>query len=267
MHLLKRSDFGWGRTAARAASPRMGLVIHYDGPGQDLTKQSHSHCLAYWKGVREFHLKERGWADIGYSFGVCPHSDSQGNGYVFEGRGLGREQAAQPGGNTTYYSVTLMLGDGEHPTDVQINTVRELREWLHSKGNANTVKGHKDFFNTSCPGTILYKLVQDGTFTKKPGKVNTVKGNPLIGLKKGDEGQEVVALQELCKRAGRYDHIAASGGTDGKYGDGTAEDLRLIRKDAHSKAEKGFGDEVDGWAYSQLMERVVYTIAKKVATE
>jgi len=166
MHFLDRDYFGWGRTAARAASPHMGLVIHYDGPGQNLTGKTHSHCVEYWKGVRKFHMNSNGWADIGYSFGVCPHSDSSGQGYIFEGRGLNREQAAQPGGNTTYYSVTLMLGDGEHPTDVQIETVRELREWLHSKGNANTVKGHKDFYNTSCPGTILYKMVKDGTFTK-----------------------------------------------------------------------------------------------------
>lgn len=168
MHFLSRQSFGWGRTAARAANPTQGLVIHYDGPGNHLTQKSHDACIAYWQSVRRYHMNGNGWVDIGYSFGACPHADEKGEGYVFEGRGLRREQAAQPGGNTTYYSVTLMLGDGEHPTDVQINTVRELREWLHSKGNANTVKGHRDFYNTSCPGSILYGMVKDGTFTKAP---------------------------------------------------------------------------------------------------
>lgn len=167
MHILDRSYFGWGRTAARSASPSLGLVIHYDGPGRSLTSKPHQDCIEYWKDTRQFHMSGHGWLDIGYSFGVCPHADERGEGFLFEGRGLYREQAAQPGGNTTYYSVTLMLGDDEHPTDVQINTVRELREWLHGKGNANTVKGHRNFISTSCPGDILYDMVRDGTFEKE----------------------------------------------------------------------------------------------------
>lgn len=208
---------------------------------------------------------KHGWLDIGYSFGVCPHADEKGEGFLFEGRGLYREQAAQPGGNTTYYSVTLMLGDGEHPTDVQIQTVRELREWLHKKtGNAETIKGHRDFFETSCPGTILYKMVKDGTFAKKAGSVTLVKEDPLIGLKKGDSGQAVKALQELCRYAGHSANIDKAGGTDGIYGDATAEDFRLVRKDAGSKAGKGYGDKVDGWGYSQLMKQVARVQAKEV---
>lgn len=165
MHFLSREYFGWGRTSARAADPKSGLVIHYDGPGSHLTKKSHAKCIEYWKSVRRFHMNSNGWADIGYSFGVCPHSVSDSSGYVFEGRGLYREQAAQPGGNTTYYSVTLMLGDGEHPTDVQVDTVRQLREWLEDKtGMRGFVKGHRDFYNTSCPGDILYGMVRNGTF-------------------------------------------------------------------------------------------------------
>lgn len=197
MHELKRSYFGWGRTAAHSASPSRGLVIHYDGPGQNLTSKPHQDCISYWKSVRKYHMNSNGWLDIGYSFGVCPHSDSSGDGYVFEGRGLNREQAAQPGGNTTYYSVTLMLGDGEHPTDVQIQTVRELREWLHRKGNANTVKGHRDFISTSCPGSILYGMVKDGTFTKDSDdwQGRMMRKLPLVG--KGDKGEFVQTVQGL----------------------------------------------------------------------
>lgn len=167
MEFLSRSSFGWGRTSARAADPKSGLVIHYDGPGSRLTEKSHEKCIEYWRSVRRYHVSSNGWSDIGYSFGVCPHSNGRGEGYTFEGRGLYREQAAQPGGNTTFYSVSLMLGDGEKPTDIQVQTVRELREWLIKKtGMRNVVKGHRDFISTKCPGDILYDMVKKGVFNK-----------------------------------------------------------------------------------------------------
>lgn len=163
MRLVERKAFGWGPSAAEGALPREGLVIHYDGSDQGLASQSHSACVAYWRRTRVFHMgSARGWADIGYSFGACPH------GFVLEGRGLGRAQAAQPGGNSTWYSVTLMLGPGESPPAVQVDAVRQLRAWLMSRGVAGAVKGHRDFVSTSCPGDRLYRMVKDGTFTGSP---------------------------------------------------------------------------------------------------
>jgi hypothetical protein len=61
-----------------------------------------------------------------------------------------------------------MSGPGEDPTTVQINAVRELRAWLMSKGVGQGVKGHRDFFSTSCPGDRLYALVRNGTFAGSP---------------------------------------------------------------------------------------------------
>lgn len=163
MKLVPRTAFGWGPTAAPAANPRNGLVIHYDGGDQGLAGKPHTACVSYWQNTRRFHMgPSRGWADIGYSYGCCPH------GQVFEGRGYGRQQAAQPGGNTSWYSVTLMSGPSEHPTSAQIQAVRRLRAWLMSKGVNGAVKGHRDFYATSCPGPIAYALVRDGTFAKLP---------------------------------------------------------------------------------------------------
>ncbi|WP_326646044.1 peptidoglycan recognition protein family protein [Streptosporangium sp. NBC_01755] len=163
MKLVNRGAFGWGPSDADPARPREGLVIHYDGSDQGLAGKAHSTCVTYWQNTRKFHMgAARGWADIGYSFGCCPH------GYVFEGRGLDRVQAAQPGGNSSHYSVTLMSGPGEDPTAAQVDAVRQLRVWLMSKGMGAAVKGHRDFFATSCPGDRLYALVRNGTFTGSP---------------------------------------------------------------------------------------------------
>jgi hypothetical protein len=170
MHLVKRSEFGWGTTGAAHARPSKGLVIHYDGSDQNLAGKPHASCVDYWRRTRNFHTgSNRQWVDIGYSFGACPH------GFVFEGRGENHAQAAQPGGNTTWYSVTLMSGPGEKPTPPQIEAVRELRAYLMSRGLGSAVKGHRDFYATSCPGDSLYRLVRDGTFTKSPSGSNTIE--------------------------------------------------------------------------------------------
>lgn len=165
MKLEKRSAFGWPATAAGYAACKNGLVIHYDGSNQGLAGKPHSSCRAYWKATRRFHMgPARGWADIGYSFGVCPH------GIVMEGRGWQRQQAAQPGGNSTWTSCTFMSGDGEKPTAAQIDAFRELRAWLRGKGLGSAIKGHRDFISTSCPGSTLYSMVKSGALTGAPSK-------------------------------------------------------------------------------------------------
>lgn len=169
MKFVKRSSFGWGPANAGYAPCRNGLVIHYNGGNTGLYKKPHSSCVSYWKNTRSFHINGNGWNDIGYSFGVCPH------GYVFEGRGWQKNQAAQPGGNTTWTSCTLMSGPSENPTDAQIQGVRELRKWLMGKGLKSAIKGHRDFFATACPGNKLYALVKNGTFAKAPGKTTPPK--------------------------------------------------------------------------------------------
>jgi hypothetical protein len=178
MQFVRRADFGWGSSGASYAHPTRGLVIHHDGSDQGLAGKPHSACVTYWKNTRRFHTgPSRQWVDIGYSFGACPH------GYVFEGRGLSKTQAAQPTGNTTYYSCTLMSGPGEKPTQAQIEAVRELRAWLMSKGVGGLVKGHRDFYSTSCPGDDLYRLVQNGTFSKPPTSATRAEEDDMASPK------------------------------------------------------------------------------------
>ncbi|MFC7328449.1 peptidoglycan recognition family protein [Marinactinospora rubrisoli] len=171
---VSRSDLGWGDSPAGYANPRSGLVIHYDGSNQGLAGQAHSACLSYWRATRNFHINTNGWVDIGYSFAACPH------GYVMAGRGLFKVQAAQPGGNSTYYSCTLCGGPDDPVTDAQINAVRELRQWLMEPESsiAGTVRGHRDFISTSCPGDRAYAMVQDGTFARPPASGGTPPPDP-----------------------------------------------------------------------------------------
>jgi hypothetical protein len=252
---ITRADLGWSATSPAAyADPESGLVVHYDGSDQGLPDGDLDDFLTYWRNTRAFHTgPSRGWADIGYSFAATPQ------GYVVEGRGLHREQAAQPGGNRTHYSVSLGLGPGEDPTPEQINAVRYLRAWLMTDHSVSgTVLGHRDFISTSCPGSRAYALVQDGTFTQAPGAITTPEGDPMLGLKKGDSGKAVKLLQLKLKNIGG-DVAAAllypggpADGVDSDYGDSVAESVRLARKSMGSKALAGWGDVMTPDAVEQV---------------
>lgn len=207
MKLESRASFGWPAVEASVAPCGNGLVVHYDGSPRPrgVAAMAHEKCRQYWRDTRKFHMgPDRRWLDIGYSFGVCGH------GTVFEGRGWKRQQAAQPGGNSTWTSVTLMLGEGESPTTAQIEGVRELRAWLRSKGLAAAVKGHRDFVSTTCPGGPLYALVKDGTFAKAPTsakraaavKAPAWSGRVLANRKPMMHGSDVLAWQTQMRKRG-----------------------------------------------------------------
>lgn len=203
MHIVPRKYFGWPVSAAKKANPQLGVVLHYDGLGQNLLTKTHNECTRYWKSVRSYHVNRRGWADIGYSYGVCPH------GIAFEGRGDKRVQAAQEGANSSYYSVSLMLGEGEKPTDKQIATCKDLIDYLHKEyGNSKTVKGHKDFNSTDCPGTIIYQLIRDGVFSSvsKPS--------------------DIELIQEALNKAGRTPKLEI----DGVYGPLTTNAVKWFQR-------------------------------------
>lgn len=172
MPFVSRSQLGWPPTRAGAANPTSGLVIHYDGTDAGLGRGPHSECIAYWNRVRNYHMRVRGWADVGYSWFCCGH------GMILEGRGLGHYQAAQgtTAGNSDWYSATLALGPTEQPTDAQINAVRELRTWLIRRGVAGKLAAHRDFTSTRCPGPILTRMVRDGSFAGSP---DTIREEPM----------------------------------------------------------------------------------------
>ncbi|WP_236574620.1 peptidoglycan recognition family protein [Nocardiopsis sp. FR26] len=243
-----RTSFGWSATSpAGSADPTSGLVVHYNGPATNLS--SHAGCVAYWKGVRDQHVNGNQWADIGYSFGVdvCGH--------IFEGRGLRKYQAAQgtSSGNANWYSVSLMIGGSEQPTAAQIEGVRRLRAWLMGAyGAAGTVRGHRDFVSTSCPGAPLYAMVTDGTFTQAPGSAASIsQEDPLIGAREGESGQVVTAIQRLIVQAGQGAALGPTG-VDGDWGAKTSEALMLVRQSVGSSVTTPIR-VMNGETYGQLL--------------
>lgn len=81
-------------------------------------------------------------------------------------------------------------------------------------------------------------------------------GDPLIGLRKGDEGDAVYALQNILRRAG-FD----AGPSDGIYGSKTAAQVLACRRSMGSSATDG--DRVTGDAYAQIHAALARAYAGK----
>lgn len=212
MDIITRRDMGWPATKARKAVTNTGLVIHYDGAKKPrrLAEQTCGACRAYWAWCRRYHMNTNGWLDVGYCAFVCPH----GNLYI--GRDYGHEQAAQPGGNQTWASVTLGLGKGESPTEVQIESVRRVRQMWMQRGMKAAIRCHSDFISTDCPGDPARKMVRDGTFAQKPKSgisteewtVTLIHSLPTLGIL--DNSYDVKSVRALLFARGVVKDIPAA---------------------------------------------------------
>lgn len=102
--------------------------------------------------IRAWHIKERGWSDIGYHFVI------RRNGTVWRGRPLTAIGAAVKGYNYETVSICLVGGDkadGSHETTggfaaVQIEALEQLLHYLFEQyptipRDDDAVKGHRQF--------------------------------------------------------------------------------------------------------------------------
>lgn len=255
MKLVSRS--GWGarsRSIPTNITPTGGVTIHYVGGPVHIS--SHSRCDDRVRSIQNHHIDGNGWADIAYSALVCPH------GYVYVGRGPNRRTAANGtnSGNQYWYAVCALIGGSQQPTDAMVQGIKDAVAWLRAKGGAGgRVNGHRDHLSTSCPGSPLYRMVRRGVFgsggTTSGGSSSSGgaagMGEDMLGLTKGDKGEEVELLQLMIKRAGHGDALG-KWGVDKHYGNATAEGLRRCREDAGSAAKAGYGDRVTAHALEQL---------------
>lgn len=149
---------------------RKGFTIHHNGPPARCVGEPHDRCLAFWRGVRSFHMEEQDWSDIAYSWGVCPH------GFRLEGRGWDKRQfangqdivGADDGDDSEWFTVLAFVGGGmgtgfpeEIPTAPMITSVRNLiDEGRRTRRCGLAVKPHSDFRPKPCPGETFLHLAR-----------------------------------------------------------------------------------------------------------
>ena len=168
---------GWGaderlrsHNGAECAKPRythtvQAAFVHHTADRNDYTR---AQVPAMIRATYAYHVKSRGWCDLGYNFLVDRF------GRAFEGRYGGMQLpvlGAHTGGfNTDSFGVSL-IGNFEkaNPTASMLETTARIIAWkldanyrsplakvVLDGSKLNTVSGHRDTKATACPGNDLY---------------------------------------------------------------------------------------------------------------
>ena len=138
----------------------LGVAVHYSAA--NLGSSPDALCDDKVRGIQNYHIDHNGWADIAYSFLVCPH------GNVFEGRGTGRGSAANgtTQANLDYYAVCALGGPKDTPSMLMLASIGDAIGLCRKAGAGAKVIGHRDLFPTACPGIALYAYVKAGRWAK-----------------------------------------------------------------------------------------------------
>lgn len=145
------------------------LIVHHTAMG---VEAQCSDWAALTRRIWEFHVFERGWADIGYNYLIDPL------GVIYEGRSGGDNVigAHFSGVNPGTMAVALMGDFNEQtPSADALKSLREILAWkcekldldpqgksLHESSQLilNVISGHRDGPKpTECPGENLYTLL------------------------------------------------------------------------------------------------------------
>jgi hypothetical protein len=145
------------------------LIVHHTAMG---VEEPSSDWPALVRSIWNFHVSERGWADISYNYLIDP------NGVIYEGRSGGDNvMGAHFSGVNAGTMAVALLGDftAEAPTTDALDSLKEILAWkcdqcgldpegrsLHEASQLilNTISGHRDGPKaTECPGEALYLLL------------------------------------------------------------------------------------------------------------
>ena len=169
MYFVSREE--WDARAPDEAYKDMknaqGVKIHY--LGESFAPINHTDCDDYMRQTQDYQMDEspEDFMDFAYSLAVCQH------GYVYDGRGKGHQSGANGDEvlNAKHYAVVAFVGNigVTKPTKNMILGIQDSIAYLRRAGAGDEILGHRDGYNTACPGPALYALTEDGSLD--PGEL------------------------------------------------------------------------------------------------
>lgn len=113
--------------------------------------------------IREVHVKQNGWRDIGYHYFINSHGE------IFECRNLEEVPASQAEHNQNTISICLS-GVGQSFTKKQFKSLKKLCKEINKEYDTNvSFKGHKEVNATECPHYDYKNILNlDDTGKMKP---------------------------------------------------------------------------------------------------
>lgn len=139
---------------------------------------------------QRFHIDDRGWPDLAYHFIVDAH------GHVYEGRPV--TAAGDTGTNYDPTGHFLVCAEGDFNRQgipaAQVAAVVDLLAWgsVHFGVDASTIRGHRDWAATSCPGDDFYPLISDGSL-EQAVRDRVAAGAPSVSVLCGGPASQMVA--------------------------------------------------------------------------
>jgi len=134
------------------------ITIHHEGEIFNPNKES---AAQHIKKVQSWGMSEaRSWSDIPYHFII----DFDGN--IYEGRNVFTAGETATEYDPEGHLLITCLGNFEEQqvTEKQLNALIELTAYCCKKYeiDPSTIKSHKDFAKTLCPGKDLYRYIESG---------------------------------------------------------------------------------------------------------
>ncbi|XP_023178465.1 peptidoglycan-recognition protein LB isoform X2 [Drosophila hydei] len=155
--LLSRAD--WGARMPKEVNyfdgPAPYVIIHHSYiPAACSTTPD---CMLSMRQMQDFHQVDRGWNDIGYSFGIG------GDGLIYTGRGFNVVGAHAPKYNDKSVGIVL-IGDWrtELPPTIMLRAAQDLIAFGVAQGYIDPsykLLGHRQVRDTECPGGRLYQEI------------------------------------------------------------------------------------------------------------
>jgi len=155
----------WGGTPADPAKARRhtitSITLHHQGetfaPGKD--------PVQYLRNLQAWSRASKQWLDIPYHYVI----DLQGHTYA------ARDIAFAGDTNTSYdptgHALIEVVGNFEEvePNQQQLDAVVDMMALLvvRHRVSIDTIRGHKDHAQSLCPGTNLYRYLENGYFRHK----------------------------------------------------------------------------------------------------
>lgn len=166
------------------------LTVHHSAVALRDNRDAPRH-LRYYQADHQ----SLGWPDIAYHLVVDRH------GNVYQGRPTWAVGDSRTTYDPTGHLLVLCVGNFEVqgiPT-AQLDATINVLAWASARFgvSARTIRGHRDYAATACPGDRLYRFIADGTLRRR------------VARRAGS-----VALDDLCGRAGRRRVRQIENGTD-----------------------------------------------------
>ncbi|MDH3607325.1 MAG: peptidoglycan recognition protein family protein [Acidimicrobiia bacterium] len=162
------------------------MTVHHTAAVLDSNRKAPARARAH----QRYHMDDRGWIDLAYHFLV------DANGHVLEGRPLGAV-----GDTGTNYDPTghfLVCAEGDFNQQAipaaQVAAIADVLAWgaVTFGVPASTIRGHRDWASTSCPGDGFYPLIKEGSL-QAAVETRMAAGAPSLSVLCGDAAISRVA--------------------------------------------------------------------------